>query len=582
MSKKEQIFLNLIKKIETEYDGERLCTSYFGYLGEIKENSEELKILRSILSYHMKPKNTWDPFAPFLIQDTGRSPIPNDLTDVEIEKLEYSYESIKDAELKARIADVLWLRKRKNVKYAHDAISAYIESAKINRKKSWTYSKDRIERALMLSISLGNGGKDNLKDVLDYIKEILQTPYFEEEAYFSLKLTELLLEVDCDDRIFCILNLEKAVNFFSQKKDIRLLNDYLQALSKWHKKNNENSKAREKMILVAENYVQANDDNISNMERADNLQRAIKIYREIGDAKERIDELHKELILIQKKIPEEMQGFEGVKIDISDSVENSIKHVSAYTKTDALIRFCLLIKPTNIKKAFDYVENQAKQFVSISLFGRVDINKDGKKIGYSEGAIEGGKLPREEALYHQLIDYMKLGWGLSVRGNILPAKNQIMLEHQITEEDIANFVNISPLIRSGHEDFFTQGILFGFQGRWDLAGNILIIQFEDCLRFLLEKRGILTSNLKDDFTQEERGTNLFFKNHSKELEEIFGTDIFYELKALLVKDEKGIGCNLRNLAAHGILTQKAFYSHDIIYFWWLLFRLIVTSSGKLS
>ena len=562
----------LIKKIQQEYNGEKLCEYYFSFLNQ-SEESDDQKLLKAIISYHMKPNDAQKPFNAFLILEGKRSPIPEDLSEEDIRKLIASYENIEDHELKARFADILWLKK-KDIKYANDAVSSYLESANNLRTKSWIYSQDRIERALRLSLSLGKGGKSNTDNVISHIREILEKYNLEKEAYFPLKLTELLLELKYTDDAFCISVLKNCVAFFTKEKDIRRLNDYLEALAQWHDKNNETDKAQEKRVQIAENHVKAQLAESSAIGKAHCLQQAIEIYRRIGNYKERIDELHKELLKVQKNIPAEMKTF-STNIDISEFVEASVKHVSNLSIRDALIRFCFVVKPTDIKHTFDYVEKQAQQFIHTSLFGRTTINKDGKTVGHTTGLTDND-LPKENLLFSYLVGHMELSWDLNVRGVIIPAKDQVILEHQIKESDLKEFILNNPLIRVGHEALFIQGILFGFESKWDLAIQILAIQFEDSLRYLLEKKGVLTSNIKSDLTQEERGTTYFFKNYSNEIKEIFGEDIFYELKALLVKDENGNGVNLRNLVAHGLMSHDEFYKSICVYFWWLIFRLICT------
>jgi hypothetical protein len=427
-----------------------------------------------------------------------------------------------------------------------------------------------------LSLSLGKGRTKYTNTVISYILDILEKHDLKKEAYFPLKLIELLFDIKYEDNTFCISVLERSVKFFEKEKDIQRLNNYLEVLAQWQEKNNEADKARGNKKQIAENHVEAQSLEFSAMGKAHCLEQAIEIYRRIGNHKERIDELHKDLLEIQKNILSEMKTF-STEIDISASVKASVRHVSNLSTRDALIRFCFITKPTDIKDTFDYVEKQARQFIHMSLFGRTTVNKDGKTVGHSAGLVDN-KQPREELLYPHLIDHIGLSWGLSVQGAIIPAKKQIILEHQVGESDLKEFIVNNPLIRNGHEALFAQGILFGFEGKWDLSIQILAIQFEDSLRYLLEKKGVLTSNIKSDFIQEERGTTYFFKKHTKELKEIFGEDIFYEIKALLVKDDNGNGFNLRNLVAHGLISHSEFYSSTCVYFWWLVFRLICTPS----
>ena len=63
--------------------------------------------------------------------------------------------------------------------------------------------------------------------------------------------------------------------------------------------------------------------------------------------------------------------------------------------------------------------------------------------------------------------------------------------------------------------------------------------------------------------------------HHPELKKILGNDIAFDLQGLLVKSETGVGDNLRNRMAHGLMDDKDFFRTDAIYLWWLALHLLV-------
>ena len=57
----------------------------------------------------------------------GRSARPEDLSEVEIEILENTYENLTNPWLKARVAEILWLvKKPKNISWIQTAIDCYL------------------------------------------------------------------------------------------------------------------------------------------------------------------------------------------------------------------------------------------------------------------------------------------------------------------------------------------------------------------------------------------------------------------------------------------------------------------------
>ena len=170
---------------------------------------------------------------------------------------------------------------------------------------------------------------------------------------------------------------------------------------------------------------------------------------------------------------------------------------------------------------------------------------------------------------------LHLDWAPCVSGIILPAIYQINFEHQHIDLILREFTKENLLIREGREDLFVQGLLFGFQKKWHLSLSILAIQFEDSLRYILEKKGYLSTKMNDNFTQEERGTSRILTAYKTQLQEIFGSDMYFHLKTLLIKDDHGVGVNLRNRVAHGLLSQSDFEEIPCIYLWSLIFKLII-------
>lgn len=578
MSKGTTSISKLIKEIQSKYKGSRTCINYYGFLWEAKEWDENRILLKWIISYHMRPDDSWEPFHPFMSFEWKRSPIPWDLSKEQIAELEKHYAEISDYELKSRVGDVLWIR-TKQIQYAQDAIRWYLESAKELRKDGWTYTMDRIERALRLSISLRKWWLVYRDEIIDYIKSILGWFNHETEKYFHLKLIELLTDVGIDESGLYITTLKTAIKEIELADDLGCLNDYLGCLSKCYRQINDLKNEQLTKIKWAENYVKYADRESSAMWKVHMLQKAIAVYKTIGKQKKRINILHKLLLIHQQKIPDEMQKI-STPIDISEMIEKSSEFVSKKTTRDALIHFCLVSTPNNINRELDYLEKQTSQMLHTMIFGSSLINDNGKTVANIKPLSENKNKDRNKTLFPHLVQHLSRIFSFTVKGTILPAKNQITLEHSLSGNDLKEFLSENPFIRPGREKLFEQAILFGFEDKWDLVGNILWPQVEDSLRFVLEQNWLLTSTINDDFTQEEKWINGLFKNHEAELKKIFGNNIFYELKILLIKDEDGNGLNLRNLVAHWVMSYNDFYSAEIIYLWWLIFRLICIPTIK--
>src|SRR5690606_34316465 len=122
-----------------------------------------------------------------------RALVPSDLTPASRELLLEVVEHIEDSELRARVADVLWVIRAGNYQVASLAVDAYLDSAaRLEDPVDWVQSAQCIERALQLATQLGRNG--NLYEkVIDHIEEVVRKLNGEDRRGFSHRLMSLLL-----------------------------------------------------------------------------------------------------------------------------------------------------------------------------------------------------------------------------------------------------------------------------------------------------------------------------------------------------------------------------------------------------
>ncbi len=97
---------------------------------------------------------------------------------------------------------------------------------------------------------------------------------------------------------------------------------------------------------------------------------------------------------------------------------------------------------------------------------------------------------------------------------------------------------------------------------------MLIPQIENSMRYILRRKGVITSGIDSSGIQDEHSLNetLF----TTELNEVFGDDIIFDLQGLLVER---FGVNLRNRMAHGLMDHTSFFSIHASYMWAITLRL---------
>lgn len=538
---------------------------------ETSGNQQEYSVYRflaQITALHLRSESKTEPYAAIPILADYRKPIIDDISDEQLKIIQGIISEIIDAELRARISDVIWIRLC-DYEAAVLAINAYLDSATVlEHPENWTESFYRIERALRLSISLGKGGKDALVKVIAHIEAVLAKFNAEDPLFFSHRLMELLLECDKGLPEHYAVSAEKAANNAEQKGEWHRARAYWQTAAKWHLKAGNKENQNSARIKEAETYVAEAGSANSAMAAASHMQHAIEAYRRIGGQRQRTNELYNKLLVYQQDSTNEMQTF-SVETDLSKPIKHAQETISGKSLHDAIMTLCLCSKPSRVsdlrQEVIDLVRNHPLQFIVSSRL----VDDEGKVLSSAPDMMSSDSTEKERAIREYMLRQTGMHYFVTVKGLIEPARRQILLEHNISLSDILPFVMNNPLVRPGREYIYAEGLRAGFIGDWVSAGHILVTQFEDSIRYFLRILGQTTSGMNSNGVQDERGltTTLYLP----ELEKAFGADLVFDLQALLV--EKA-GSNLRNKVAHGLMSHNEFYSDVVIYMWWSILRLV--------
>lgn len=554
---------------------EKECEAYYSKFYAKAKEAEEAKnekvqeiytLLGTICFFHFKPENKDEPFAPMLVMNTGRSAIVDDISDDHIQVLLELLPHVEDPEMRARIADVIWLRKR-DYKAAEVAIESYLESATtLENPDSWVAGFERIHRAFRLSVHLGKG-TDHWQKVVSHIERVLDKYDGKDPLYLSARLMELLLELRQGDPPKYGTLSEKIATQAEKEGNYDRAKTYWEVKARWDALAGNKENETKAKICVAETYVKNAEQANSSMVASTWIEKAIEEYRRIGGQKARIDELHKKMIEIQKGVSDEMKVI-SQEIDISEAVEKYRSHISGRKLHDALFEFCLMAAPPNVeglrKRVDDLVKNHPLQY----LINKDIVNEKGKVIGKRPSMMSDDPEEVERAKRAEMYSQAQFERNLIVQGLIEPVRLQINLEHRVQVRDFISIVQSSPFVPQGRELIFAKGLHAGFIGEYLDAIHLLMPQVENSIRHILEQKGVTVSKLNDEGIQDEKSLNELL--YCDEVEEIFGQDLSFDLRGLLVERT---GANLRNEVAHGLISSDGFYSIEVPYFWWLILRI---------
>ena len=523
------------------------------------ENDERKAVLELLAVASMSHLNT----------DKTHDPISNadQLSDEDLSFLLDIVAEVNNNELQARIADILWIRKR-NYKMAELAVSSYLASSKeLENFEHWSYAVNRIERALQLAAMLGN--KELYQSALDRTFNFLDKCNGEDPNYLSAELMRLLQERREGDPQKYAQFCEKLALTAEKQNDFHKARRYWEIKVDWHLQDKDENAARDVRLKIAESFEKESDFSLETRQpkylmASDPLERAIIAYRNVGNSSKKIEEIKLKLRDYQSKAVKELPLISSGSYDITDLFIHSENAVKDKSFVDSLRILALLSQPNPVKHIRQQVEENRKKYLGLMFFPKKLFSTNGRIIGVQPS---GG----EEAILVDMFQYITDKYQIRVKGIIEPARNIILLEHPARVFEIYDLMMNHPFIPEGREFIVARGLHAGLTGDFLMAIHFLIPQIEESLRYFLIRCGIVPSSFTDKGIQDEYNLNKLLKDEkfTSKLNETFGEDFIFDLRCVLVER---FGANLRNDTAHGLIDHYMFYSFAAIYFWWLCLR----------
>lgn len=576
-------FLNSGWRTAVEGAEERGCLHYRSAFRERADEAREagkakqanlFALFGDLASMFLDADDPADPIKPMWQGGGHRSAIPSDF-DPALPLLADILPHVDDPDLKARIADVLWIRKR-DYKAAREAAAAYLASARLADGEAWPDATDRVERAI--EIAARTGQRDLIDDVLRHVEAALDGFGGGEDSFLPARLMQILQNRKAGDAARYATLAESLARASEGRGDWHKAREYWDRQAVWYKIADDGEQEMAARLRSAESYVQEADSRMGlphgegYMVAAHFIERAIHALRGIDGQRERITELHHRLLELQRNAVAGMKSVSH-EFDASEMIAHATEAVAGKTLEESLLAFALLGHPPRIeslrKQARWERQNSILALMPMTFtnaLGRTVARRDPPDLGETEG---------EADLRIGMYKTANLSRVLHVQGYILPARAQILREHTVRIEEMMSLVRDNPFVPQGREEFFARGLQAGFGGDFVAAAHLLIPQIENSVRYVLEQHGVLVSGLNHDGIQDEENLNGTLRNTPKNnyadrLTEIIGEDLVFDLRGLLIEK---YGANLRNDLAHGLLDYDALNSFPSVYLWWLTLRL---------
>lgn len=546
--------------------------------------SKVLWLLADANSMILKPSSINEPFAPFAEFQNGRSAMPEDFTDSDLDLLANILPNVDNLTCKARLADILWLRIKQNrAAYALTAIDSY-RNIPLDGNGWANGARDAWERAITLCLQLGKASIDRLSQIESALEnKFLSTA--RGQGFFRLKIAELLRSHNLSKQRSgdIVKELEAEAEILRAGGGHYQARSYYEESSVWYGRAGLKEKQADMISAQAETWIEeakqrTEGEQKSNIVAISFLENAIQtlrtIPRKLRDSRkvqERIDEIHLQLAEAGKASLHEMGKISSDPIDITSLVESAQNSVRNKPTLDALASLANIYPGADRKKIAEFSGKMLRQHPFQALFSATHISRDGRVVAKRAGMGFGDeKSPDyQNALWAEMVKHYSMEIGLIVQAQIWPALQAFSLDHRIREADLIQLANQSPIVPRTRSRLVGKALFAGFERDFSTSLHLLVPQIENIVRWHLKGAGAKTTTLDPNGIENENGLSTIIE--LPEAAAIFGEDLTFEIKALFCDS---FGSNLRNEVAHGLIEYDSCESAASIYAWWILLRMV--------
>lgn len=559
-------------------------------LSDAKEKAIEpnhgkvLKLLADACSMMLSPSSINEPFKPLITFEDGNPVIPDNFSESDIQFFEEILNKVDNNWLKARLCDLVWLKKKpRNTEFALKAIDAYCSLPLDN--ETWKYEGCECYcRAISLAKLLKKGAVNWIQKIE---KKIL-TKFNETDlgdGFFAAKLANYLKsnKLGNADNISISKKLEALAREYEGKKDWYPASEYYSDAADWYNSIPDKDKYIEMTFLCAQCWEKRGDvcsvsENSNNIAAKRCYEKAIQICRTIprsARSKFHVDEyitmLWDRLSDSGMKVVEEEISFETFSIDISRYIEMAEKAVRGKSVCGAFNAFINKVSKVKFEKLREQALNHIDKY-PIQFNNKTEtMSNDGRVIAKCPAnSLEGKSTDyNEDKIHNQMISEYENIVAITVKGFIRPALDVLLLEHRLCEKDFIELARNSPIVPLDRAGLLGKALFAGFDRDFVTALHILIPQIEHLVRELLKQAGAKTTNLDKNGIENENGMSTLMG--LPEAKQVFGEDLAFEMDLLFCNSSSS---NLRNRLAHGLLNENDCNSASAIYAWWLTLRII--------
>lgn len=364
-------------KVQLKHDCRRYSEAFFSAAQSSADTARTqcLLLLGDVTSMVLRggSEHSAQPFAPMSQSDGKRSAIPDDFSESALDALQDFFPSVDDPELCARIADLVWVRRR-YFPAAQSALTTYMQSATtLEGEELRRVAIAQLERALRLSAMIGKTNRTYYADVIDRIVSMLAQSDLQDPrrpGHLQL-LMQLLLEFGEGDAA-AYVELTRRLALANEQEQAWLQARMLWELTaQWYDLQNDETQARDarkRMALTLEYEADkaATDPYSNHATAAAYLADAIQMMRRHGEAVE-ADRLHGKLLEQQALSVGELVHASGSGIDLREVTDEARNAIRGKALRDAILALATMVPRIDEREVRQAADEIAREIPFLSF-----------------------------------------------------------------------------------------------------------------------------------------------------------------------------------------------------------------------
>jgi hypothetical protein len=583
--KKEDIDRTAWQQVLVEAD-QKLCSVYAKLFYQRaqeagKEHDSRTEAVYTFLGAVASPElkletPSRDPFVPAADLQYSRTPLPEDFSADELRVIKQLIETVQDAELRSRLADILWVRQG-DASVASLAVDSYLSSAlHLKDVVQWADGYDRLKRSFDIAVFLGKETKAYRKTI-DYLQKQLSEFGAEEPTPWWAKLINLLLDAGEGNASrfasICGTSAQRCETA-GQWETARL---YWQVKARCETAAGQDKNRELALKRASDTYVKQAD--VVQSEAQPITDHALELMRSAMESLAKVPGNEQAVIELKKQVDvlelkrNDAPMKKPSRMDPAGITQWARDQVKSKDLRAALIALANLAETPKPAELEEQVDAKTGRMPFQYLISTVGMDQEGKASSHAPAAFTGDTREIRTAKEAELYQEAARNRQIAVLALIDPARRQVLSDHVVRLDDWRTFTTDNPFVPVGREEIFARGMDAGMNGDFLVAVSLLTPQVENAVRIVLKKAGVVTSKIDMRNVEQERVLGALLD--MDEAERVFGRDLMFDVRGLLVEK---FGSNMRNELAHGLLDLDDFKGPDAEYLWWCALRLMFLPS----